>query len=309
MNTPLLIICGPTATGKTDLAISLAQKFKGEIVSADSRQVYKGMTIGTGKQYSEIIKIWGYDLVDPNEEFSLGHFLKFANEKIIEISVRGNLPILVGGTGLYIKGILENFETASIPPNQQLRTELENTTVAALYQKLRELDNAKALSLNESDRQNPRRLIRAIEITVSKENTNLFKEKYNSLLIGLRSDIGFLEKRVDESVKRRLKNGVFAEVKDLLLNKTSVNHMSMSATGYKEICSYLNGEISETEAIKKWKLSERQYVKRQLTWFQKQNDIHWFDIQNSSYKSEVEDLVEKWHNKQCQEKSRFPIKQ
>src|SRR3989344_2658803 len=182
----LLVICGPTATGKTSLALHLSEVFNGEIISADSRQVYRGMDIGTGKDLPVIsnyqfpitnlkkqnigcykikgINVWGYDLVKPNEDFSVGQYIAIAENIIENIHDRKKLPIIVGGTGLYIKGIVDGIPTADIPKNMELRKSLENKDTSELYDNLVSLDPAKALSLNKSDSKNPRRLIRAIEV-------------------------------------------------------------------------------------------------------------------------------------------------
>src|SRR3989344_1522932 len=159
-NTPapvanMLVICGPTATGKTKLGIFLAQKFNGEIISADSRQVYKFMDIGTGKEWDEGVKIWGYDLVDPKKNFSVFEYLKFVRKALDDIWKRGKLPILVGGTGLYIKAVVEGIDTLNIPKNEDLRKSLEEKNVSELYEKLATLDSSKAASLNISDKNNP----------------------------------------------------------------------------------------------------------------------------------------------------------
>src|SRR3989344_7906229 len=148
-NTPapvanMLVICGPTATGKTKLGIFLAQKFNGEIISADSRQVYKYMNIGTGKEWDDTVKIWGYDLVDPKENYSVSEYLKYAKTAIEDIHKRNKLPILVGGTGLYIKAVVDGIETINIPSNKELRKSLNNKEVDELFEKLAILDSSKA---------------------------------------------------------------------------------------------------------------------------------------------------------------------
>jgi tRNA dimethylallyltransferase len=136
----ILVVCGPTATGKTSLGIELAKKFNGEIISADSRQVYKEMDIGTGKEWGEGVDIWGYDLVAPKEDFNVSQFLKFAEEKILDIKSRKKIPIIVGGTGFYIKGIVDGIETVEIPQNKSLRKILEEKTVDELFEMLSGID-------------------------------------------------------------------------------------------------------------------------------------------------------------------------
>ncbi|MBI5356461.1 hypothetical protein HZB78_02510 [Candidatus Collierbacteria bacterium] len=167
----ILIISGPTAAGKTQLAFRLAKQFDGELISADSRQVYRGMDIGTGKEFpvqvktqNSKLKIFGYDLVNPDEEWSAAHFVKLADKLIPEIQSRGRLPIIVGGTGLYIANLLNPPETLNIPPDRKLRAELEKPAVAELQDRLKKINQKRFEKMNESDRSNPRRLIRAIEI-------------------------------------------------------------------------------------------------------------------------------------------------
>ena len=177
----LLIVCGSTATGKTSLALTIAKKFDGELISCDSRQVYKRMDIGTGKGLPansrpnregcyEIggVKIWGYDIADPKKGFSVAQYIKFARTKIGNIWAEGKLPFLVGGTGLYIKGVVDGIATAEVRPNIKLRKSLIEKRPEELFEILAQLDAAKAGSLNTSDRKNPRRLIRAIEVALSK---------------------------------------------------------------------------------------------------------------------------------------------
>lgn len=300
--TNLLVIGGPTATGKTDLAIHLAQKLNGEIISADSRQVYKDMTIGTGKEYSDRVKIWGYDLVKPTEEFSVSHFQKFARTKIKEISEMKTLPILVGGTGLYIKAVIDDINTTAVPPNISLRETLSTKSASELFTFLNSLNHDKAVSLNNSDKNNPRRLIRAIEISQYDQPIQSSPVLFNTLFIGLKSEMSVLEKRIKNAIDRRIEMGFIDEVKKLLSQGITPETKSMSATGYKEIAMYIQNKISLEQAIEKWYLSERKYVKRQLTWFNKRSDIQWFDISEPSYKSRVEEVVVKWHNSICLEK-------
>lgn len=290
-------MCGPTATGKTNLGIFLAEKFNGELISADSRQVYTGMTIGTGKEYSETVKIWGYDLAHPTEEFSVAHFQKFAHQKIAEILAQGKLPILVGGTGLYIRGVLENMNTTEIPPNEALRSELEKKSVTELFSKLHALNPQKALSMNDSDKNNPRRLIRALEIVMSNKSISANPILYDSLIIGLKSDISYLENRLRVSIEKRMNRGMVEEVNKLFSAQVPLESKSMTATGYREIATHLFGKCSKEDALEHWFLSERQYVKRQLTWFNKLSEIKWFDISTPNYKQEVEEIVKKWENR------------
>lgn len=290
----ILVICGPTSTGKTDLGIYLAQKFNGEIISADSRQVYKNMTIGTGKKYSDEVKIWGYDLVSPNEEFSVSHFYKFAIKKIQEIYNRHKLPIIVGGTGLYINSVIRGIGTVDIPINNKLRKRLEVKSASQLFEILNKVNLEKASLMNESDRKNPRRLIRAIEVSTSNKNENIDSFSFDVLQIGLTSQLTYLYERISNSVNSRINEGFEKEV--LSLRHVLKDSKALTATGYLEFSSYLNGHISKEEAISIWERREKQYIKRQLTWFNKQPNICWFDISDRDYKEKVVHLVNSWNN-------------
>lgn len=316
----LLIICGPTSTGKTTLAVNLAKKFNGEIVSADSRQVYKGMDIGTGKElprgakikypwfykwgYYEIkgIKVWGYDLIDPKNEFSVAQYLKFANNVIPDIQRGKKLPILVGGTGLYIKGITEGIPTAAIPKNNRLRKNLELKSIEELYEILASLDAFKAGSMNISDKKNPRRLIRAIEISQylvdHKKLINRRMEEKNMdvLFIGLNANRDYLEKAIELRVKKRLRTGIKKEIKELIKKKIDWNSQPMVSLGYRQWRNFFEGGISEQIVINRWMNEEKKYAKRQMTWFKKIKSINWFDIKENKWRKKVEFMVKKWYS-------------
>src|SRR3989344_4678270 len=165
----LLIICGPTATGKTKLAANLSKKFSGKIISADSRQVYKGMDIVTGKDRPKEVSIWGYDIIRPNEEFSVAHFVNLAGKEITRVDKQGKLPIIVGGTGFWLKSLLNPPATINIIPDWQLREKLEKFSATELLERLKKIDPKRAASMNQSDRNNPRRLMRAIEVAFHPE--------------------------------------------------------------------------------------------------------------------------------------------
>ena len=311
MTNHLLVICGPTATGKTSLAIKLAKKFNGELISADSRQIYKGMDIGTGKEWSDDVKIWGYDIADPKRDFSVSQYLKFAAKKIIDIEKEGKLPILVGGTGLYIKGVVDGIPTVDVPQNKKLRKILEEKTAKELYEMLSQIDSMKAASLNSSDRQNPRRLIRAVEVAtwmidnshkIPKLSTD-YRLPSTVLFIGLTSNKEKLDKNISKRVDERIKNGVKDEVKNLIVNGLNWDNQSMMSLGYREWRDYFEGEVPEENVIEEWKKDERKYAKRQMTWFKKDKRIVWFDISNAKYAKSVEKLTETWLNTENAKKS------
>lgn len=306
MSQKLLVICGPTATGKTALAIVLAKKFNGEIVSADSRQVYKGMDIGTGKEWGDAVPagrqvpIWGYDLVDPKKEFSISRYLKFAKKIIRGITKRGKFPILVGGTGFYIKGVMEGIPTVSVPQNKDLRKNLELRMPDELFEMLAQIDSVRAGQMNSSDRKNPRRLIRAIEIaTWSLEHgksrcTSDVIHRSSSLMIGLTAPKDFLGKKISQRVDTRVKMGMKEEIRRLIDSGVDWGDQSMRALGYRQWRDYFEGEVPEEIIIAEWIREEQKYAKRQMTWFKKDRRINWFDITDRNYIKKVVKLVKKW---------------
>jgi len=297
----LLVICGPTAAGKTALAIALAKKFNGEIVSADSRQVYKGMDIGTGKEWGKGVVIHGYDLVDPKKEFSISQYLRFARKFISDITKRGKLPILVGGTGFYIKGVIDGIPTVFVPQNKDLRKNLEGRGTEDLFEKLAQIDSVRAGQMNSSDRRNPRRLIRAIEVATWKlEHSGSFRGSRfripdSILMVGLTAPRDILEARIGDRVDARVKIGIKGEIRRLIDSGADWSHQSMQALGYKQWRDYFEGEVSEEVIIEEWKREERKYARRQLTWFRKDKRINWFDIADGKFGKEVERLVKKWY--------------
>ncbi|MEK7061594.1 MAG: tRNA (adenosine(37)-N6)-dimethylallyltransferase MiaA [Patescibacteria group bacterium] len=310
MTNKLLVVCGQTGTGKTSLAIHLAKKFNGELISADSRQVYKGLNIGTGKDIDEIkkskVQIWGYDLVDPKKNFSVGNYIRFAQKAISDIQKRGKLPILVGGTGLFIKGVVDGIPTAFVPRNLKLRKNMEEKDANELFEILAQLDPIRAGSLNRSDKLNPRRLIRGIEVASWKlegKVLKLFKKpKYDLLEIGLQASQNNLSKKIKKRVNKRINDGVEAEIKKLISSGISWDSQSMTSLGYRQWRDYFEGlpagrqgKIVKDGVIDSWKKEELRYAKRQLTWFKKDLRINWFDSSKKNFIENVEELVKKWY--------------
>ncbi len=281
----ILVICGPTATGKTKLAFHLAKLINGELISADSRQVYKYMDIGTGKEKPEGFQILGYDLVEPNDEFSVKNYIDFASPAIEGTYKDGKLPILVGGTGLYIKAVVDGIETASIAPSKVLRESLNKKAPDELFNLLTEINPEKAKSMNESDRKNPRRLVRAIEVASAKNNVGRIRSNFDSILfIGLTADGNVLKERIEKRVDERVRSG-FEEEYNFLKDKGFLTGVASQTLGYKE-----------WPDIKKWKIEEYKYAKRQMTWFKKDRRINWFDIAKHGWEEKVEQLVKKWYS-------------
>jgi len=333
----ILIVCGPTGVGKTSLALCLAKKFDGELVSADSRQVYRGMDVGTGKDLPrnpkfEIlnpkqiqdyqigyylvkgIRLWLLDIVEPDYQFSVADYVKCANVVIGDIWKRGRLPILVGGTGFYIKALVDGIETLGVPPDWELREKLRNLEIKKLREILKEIAPERLEKMNESDRNNPRRLVRAIEIAKSKplyHCTSTVGQRANTLFIGLMAPYKELYKRIDQRVEERVKQGVEKEIRKLLSMGYSWENSVLGETiGYKEWRGVMEDgrwkmEDGKTrrEIIQRWKFAEHGYARRQMAWFRRDSRIFWFDLTEEAWQDKVEQLVRSWYNSLDAEKS------
>jgi len=275
----LIVILGPTGSGKSDLAIKLAKQFKGEIVSADSRQIYKEMDIGTAKvtkKEMQGIPHYLIDIVKPNQDFSLAQFKKKAVAQIKEIQKKGRVPFLVGGTMLYIQSIVDNLQIPEVKPDKKLRTKLENKTNQELYNQLKKLD-PKALEV--IDVNNQRRLIRALEVCLSTgQPFSQQKQKgpalFDILQIGLRPDKQVLDKKISQRADKMIKAGLIKEV-EKLIKKYGTKPYSMSGIGYQEIIPYLEKKISLNESKELIKIHTRQYARSQMSWFKRDKRIHW----------------------------------
>lgn len=290
----VLLICGPTATGKTALADLLAQKFDGELISADSRQVYKGLDIVTGKDVP-VSRIHGYDLVKPNEEWNASLFSDFALQKIAEITKKGKLPIVVGGTGLYLKSIRTPLNI-NVPPNPKLREKLEQLSLAELQTKLKKINPDRFNSMNYSDQQNPRRLIRALEISSAKSaEKQTSTPPLDHLTICLTAPLPYLEKKIRQRVIKRLNLNPLPELEYLQKFNLPPRSPSYSSLGYQELAEYYAGKITRPQLVNLWTTRERNYAKRQLTWFKKQPNLHWFDLTSPHSKSAIVDLISSWY--------------
>src|SRR3989304_2914607 len=274
----IIVILGPTASGKSSLAIKLAARFKGEIVNADSRQVYKEMNIGTGKTDSFSSKIPHHllDVVSPDKPFSLAQYQRLAFRAIDDVLRREKVPIICGGTGLYIRAIVDNLDIPRVKPNIKLRQKLEKQTLAKLFSQLKKLDPKTAKII---DQYNKRRLVRALEVVLAKQTsfTELQKTKklrYEVLQIGIKTDRVILRQRIEKRFNQIIKKGLIEETKKLL-KKYPINLPSMSGIGYLETSQYLAGEIPFQEAVNRAVARTYQYSKRQMTWFKKDERIKW----------------------------------
>lgn len=295
----LLVVCGPTATGKTALALHLAKVFRGNLISADSRQVYRGMDIITNKGLPKGKKIYLTDLVDPKKDFSVSQWRKEAKKVIGQLQKDKKLPIVVGGTGLYIESLIKNIESINIPPNKKLRNEMEGKSVDELYETLAHVDAVRAANMNQSDKKNPRRLLRAIEVGLAK-NSNQNRASagdYEFLMIGLIAPKDVLFEKIKKGVGSRLKAGALSEVKHLLTQRdVSWDAQSMTGIGYRELKPYFEKREKLEVCVKNWIKAEQRYARRQLTWFKKYKELKWFDVSQENWRQEVEILVRNWYN-------------
>ena len=306
----LLVILGPTSTGKTDLAIELAKKFNGELISCDSRQVYTGLDIGTGKLPGrkvsvekgngfwilDGIKIWMYDVADPKKQYSVFKYITKAEKSLEQIKKSGRLPIIVGGTGLYLKGLLYGFSNSGIPMDKKLRKNLENLTLDELQKKLQNLSIKKWVNLNSSDQKNPRRLIRALELIIMKPKRKRIHpptdgQKFGVLKIGLTASKEVLYKRIDERVISRINQGMIDEAKNLHENGLSLKRMRQLGLEYRILADYLDSKIARNNLIVIMQGKIHHYVRRQITWFKKEKQVNWFNITSKDFKKKVEKLV------------------
>ena len=280
----ILAVLGPTSSGKSDLAVLLAQKFNGEIISADSRQVYRGLDIATGKvTEEEMLGIPHHllDVAEPAEQYTVSHFKRDAEKVIDEILSRGKLPILCGGTGQYADAVTENFITPAAPPDMKLRLELEAKNTDELFSELKKLDPARAEKI---DRHNPRRLVRAIEIARSlgivPEIPDIPK-KYDALKIAIAVDKEILDARIEQRLEKRLKQGMIEEAKKLRENGLTFERMKDLGLEYRYLAEYLEGKITEEKMKEEIFFKDRQYAKRQMTWLKRDAKIHWFELSDT----------------------------
>lgn len=299
----IICVVGATASGKTDVGVAVAKAFDGEVVAADSRTVYRGMDIGTAKPSGdkgekwergdavswdikklfassslivEDVPHWGFDLVDPDQPFTVKDYQRFADEKIAEIIKRGKLPVIVGGTGLYIKALIDRPTFSSVAPNPELRASFESMTNQELVDAIGECDPDAMAAIDEDNRV---RLIRALEILMTTGKPLASERghepaKYDALQIGLDVPRERLYERIDERVAVMVANGLVEEVR-VLKEQYGCETPAMSGIGYRQICDFFDGKTKLRDAIARIKYDTHHYAKRQETWFKADPRIHW----------------------------------
>ncbi len=287
----VIVICGPTASGKTALSIELAKKINGEIISSDSMQIYKDMTIGTAKPTVEEmqgIKHYLIDFVSPDERYSVADYKKDAKKAIKEIIEKGKTPIIVGGTGLYVDSLIYEIEYPNIEFDEQYRESLEKQVeekgLEELYKKAKEIDPQAIEKISKNDK---KRILRILEIyhATGKNKTEQEKEsrkkevEYDYKVYALNWDREKLYERIDKRVDIMIKQGLIEEVKEVY-NKYEKFPTAMQGLGYKEVVQYLENELTKEEMIEKIKQETRRYAKRQLTWFRKNKQTIWLNAQD-----------------------------
>jgi tRNA dimethylallyltransferase len=284
---PLVVLVGPTGVGKSDYAVRLAKIFSGEIVNADSRQVYRHMDVGTAKpcrdELSEVPHHL-FDIVDPDQDFNLAEFLRLAGDKITDIQRRGRMPFLVGGSGQYIWGLLEGWQIPSVAPNMVLRKQLENVAASGrrneLYAQLISFDPQAARNI---DSRNVRRVIRALEVAQSAGMPFSFLRKkippaYRVLIIGLTAERKSLYQKTDARVEKMFMSGLVDETRKLCSMGYGFDLSSMNSIGYKQVGQLLDGEITTEEAKNAIKIDTHRFIRHQYAWFKlKDPRIKWFD--------------------------------
>jgi len=300
MKPKVVVILGPTATGKSACAIEIARRLNGEIISGDSMLVYKNMNIGTAKPTTEELALAPHHLVDilpPDAQFSVVDFKMQAEQLILDINARGKLPIIAGGTGLYIKALLENYSFNEVDEDKELRNKLEQEAeqegAEKLYARLQELDPEAAAIIHPN---NIRRVVRALESVlkgghVSQETQG---SSYEAFVFGLTMEREFLYERINKRVDLMLEAGLEAEVKGLLAAGVPTTCQSMQSIGYRQMVWYLVNGMAYEEAVDKLKQATRNFAKRQLTWYRKMPYIEWFEVtRDLPYSKIIDDMCEK----------------
>ena len=290
----VIVIVGPTGVGKTKLSIELAKRYNGEIINGDSMQIYKEMNIGTAKikdEEKEGIPHHLFSILSINESNSIYDFQKLVRNKIEEIASRNKLPIIVGGTGLYLKACLYDYEFKESNDNSELMKKYENYTNEELHNILKELDLESASKIHFNNR---RRVLRAIEIYLSGESKSSVEAKqehkliYDAIIIGLTMDRNKLHQVQDTRVDQMVEEGLIKEVETIINNPYFINSTASQAIGYKEFIPYFNKEIDLNNAIEQVKIHTHQYAKRQYTFFKNQLNVNWVEVDLYNFNKTIE---------------------
>lgn len=294
----VLIVLGPTAVGKSEFAVKLAKTFNGEIISADSVQIYKGLDIGSAKiTQDEMQGVVHHciDLLEPNEEFSVFEYINLTKQKIEEIISRGKLPIIAGGTGLYIRALLDGYDFGGAGKSDLFREKLQQeaeSDLNGLYLRLKGINPEMASKIKPTDQ---KRIIRALEICEFGEKPTQRKSDIDALVVVLTMERQKLYDRINLRAQIMLDQGLIQEVKELQEKGLTVEHQSMKAIGYKEVISYLNGEIDEVRLNEILKQHTRNYAKRQMTFFRSLSQAKEINVEDKEKAfGEIKKLVEEW---------------
>ena len=305
LQNPLILLTGPTAVGKSTLALALAQKFEAEIISADSRQLYRGMDIATAKPSPVEMALVPHhliDLISPDEDFTLAAFQAQAYALINAILERQRLPLVVGGTLLYINALAEGWQIPQVEPSLELRQALEEEAAQrgpeALYEELKQIDPEAAARIISN---NTRRIIRALEVyrttgRLFSEVQGKSKPPYHILKLGLTLERPLLYQRADERIEKMFERGLISEVENLLAVGYSATLPAMTSLGYSQVAAYLRGEMSLSEAKEKMKFATHRYIRQQYTWFRRDPEIIWFDATEVDLELKVSQKIAEFLN-------------
>jgi tRNA dimethylallyltransferase len=294
----ILVVLGPTASGKSDLAVKLAEKFNGEIISADSRQVYTGLNIGSGKiskQGMRGVPHHMLDVVSPKKVLTVEEFKEKAFVAIDDIISRGKLPIICGGSGFYIQAVVDNTTFPDVPANPKLREKLEELSAEKLIEKLEKLDPRRA---KEIDPNNKRRVIRAIEIAsaLGKVPESKNEPKYTPFMVGIKTSPDILREKIHIRLLYRMKKGMVDEAKKLRQSGLSLKRMENLGLEYRYLARHISGKLSKEEMLVELENEIWKFARRQMTWFKRDKRIKWFDIKKTKTTA-IEKTVKKFVGK------------
>lgn len=304
----IIAVAGPTAVGKTKLAIMIARAFDGEIVSCDSMQLYRFMDIGSAKPTPEELSLARHhlvDVIDPREEFSVAQYQKLAKAAIRDVFSRGRTPVISGGTGLYLNSLLYEMDFSAVPMDfsyrDQLMEQAKREGSASLHRMLEEQDPDAAAKIHPN---NTKKIVRALERLNEGEGrirqfSDIKKETddYDVILIGLTRDRGELYERINKRVEQLMKAGLEEEVRNLLDMGLTREHISMKGIGYKEMLDYLQGECTREEVIDKIQKNTRHYAKKQLTWFRRYDKMNWYNLSEFADDESAAEEITAWLQK------------